>query len=38
MKLFFSTELAPCPYLADRLERRLVTLLDGPDPDACTTG
>jgi arginyl-tRNA--protein-N-Asp/Glu arginylyltransferase len=33
MKLFFSTELAPCPYLADRLERRLVTLLDGPDPD-----
>ena len=34
MKLFFSTELAPCPYLAARLERRLVTLLDGPDPDA----
>jgi arginyl-tRNA--protein-N-Asp/Glu arginylyltransferase len=33
MKLFFSTELAPCPYLADRLERRLVTLLDGPDPN-----
>jgi arginyl-tRNA--protein-N-Asp/Glu arginylyltransferase len=33
MKLFFSTELAPCPYLAGRLERRLVTLLDGPDPD-----
>jgi leucyl-tRNA---protein transferase len=33
MKLFFSTELAPCPYLADRCERRLVTLLDGPDPD-----
>jgi leucyl-tRNA---protein transferase len=33
MNLFFSTELAPCPYLADRLERRLVTLLDGPDPD-----
>jgi leucyl-tRNA---protein transferase len=34
MKLFFSTELAPCPYLAARLERRLVTALDGPDPDA----
>jgi leucyl-tRNA---protein transferase len=33
MKLFFGTELAPCPYLADRLERRLVTMLDGPDPD-----
>jgi arginyl-tRNA--protein-N-Asp/Glu arginylyltransferase len=33
MKLFFSTELAPCPYLADQLERRLVTMIDGPDPD-----
>ncbi len=33
MKLFFSTELAPCPYLAHRHERRLITLLDGPDPD-----
>ena len=33
MKLFFSTELAPCPYLPGRLERRLVTLLEGPDPD-----
>ena len=33
MKLFFSTELAPCPYLEGRLERRLVTLLEGPDPD-----
>ena len=34
MRLFFSTELAPCPYLAERLERRLVTVLDSPDPDA----
>ena len=33
MKLFFSTELAACPYLPDRRERRLVTMLDGPDPD-----
>jgi arginine-tRNA-protein transferase len=33
MKLFFSTELAPCPYLPDRSERRLVTALDRPDPD-----
>jgi leucyl-tRNA---protein transferase len=29
MNLFFSTELAPCPYLEGRRERRLVTLLDG---------
>lgn len=34
MKVFFSTELAPCPYLADRVERRLVTSLLGPDADA----
>jgi arginine-tRNA-protein transferase len=33
MHLFFSTELSPCPYLAGRFERRLVTALDGPDPD-----
>jgi leucyl-tRNA---protein transferase len=33
MHLFFSTEPAPCPYLAGRLERRLVTALDGGDPD-----
>jgi leucyl-tRNA---protein transferase len=33
MNLFFATELAPCPYLAGRLERRLVTALDRPDPD-----
>lgn len=34
MKVFFSTELAPCPYLADRLERRLVASLVGADADA----
>ena len=33
MKLFFSTEPAACPYLPDRHERRLVTALDGADPD-----
>jgi arginine-tRNA-protein transferase len=33
MHLFFSTEPAPCPYLPDRLERRLVTVLDGQEPD-----
>jgi arginine-tRNA-protein transferase len=33
MNLFFATELAPCPYLSGRLERRLVTALDRPDPD-----
>ena len=33
MKLFFSTEPAACPYLPDRRERRLVTMLDGADPD-----
>jgi leucyl-tRNA---protein transferase len=30
---FFSTEPAPCPYLAGRLERRLVTPLEGADPE-----
>jgi leucyl-tRNA---protein transferase len=33
MHLFFSTEPAPCPYLAGRVERRLVTALDGRDPE-----
>ena len=33
MRLFFATELAPCPYLPARQERRVVTMLDGPDPD-----
>ena len=37
MHLFFSTEPAPCPYLADRLERRLVTVARGAaNPTACT--
>jgi len=33
MNVFFSTELAPCPYLEGRLERRLVTGLAGSDAD-----
>jgi arginine-tRNA-protein transferase len=33
MHLFFSTEPAPCPYLAGRLERRLVTAIAGSDPE-----
>jgi arginyl-tRNA--protein-N-Asp/Glu arginylyltransferase len=33
MNLFFGTEPAPCPYLAGRLERRLVTTIEGPDPE-----
>ena len=33
MHLFFSTEPAPCPYLPGRLERRLVTVLEGQEPD-----
>ena len=36
MHVFFSTEPAPCPYLAGRLERRLVTVLEGQEPDRCT--
>ncbi len=34
MKLYFSTELAPCPYLEGRLERRLVTAMAGAGVDA----
>jgi leucyl-tRNA---protein transferase len=33
MNLFFSTEPAPCPYLAGRTERRLVTAIEGPHPE-----
>jgi arginine-tRNA-protein transferase len=33
MQQFFSTELAPCPYLPGRAERRLVTSLDRADAD-----
>jgi arginyl-tRNA--protein-N-Asp/Glu arginylyltransferase len=33
MNLFFSTEPAPCPYLAGRLERRLVSAIAGRDPE-----
>ncbi|MDF2366507.1 arginyltransferase [Sneathiella sp.] len=32
-RFFFSTPPAPCPYLEDRLERKVVTLLAGDDPD-----
>lgn len=34
MRLYFSTELAPCPYLDGQLERRLVTAMTGADADA----
>jgi leucyl-tRNA---protein transferase len=34
MKLFYSTEPAPCPYLSGRIERRIVTFLHGDDGDA----
>jgi len=32
-RFFFSTPPAPCPYLDNRLERKVVTLLAGEDPD-----
>ncbi|PHQ70201.1 MAG: arginyltransferase [Sneathiella sp.] len=32
-RFFFSTPPAPCPYLDNRLERKVVTLLAGDDPD-----
>ncbi|WP_339632113.1 arginyltransferase [uncultured Sneathiella sp.] len=32
-RFFFSTPPAPCPYLENRLERKVVTLLAGEDPD-----
>jgi leucyl-tRNA---protein transferase len=34
LDLYFATELAPCPYLEGRLERRLVTALVGTEADA----
>jgi leucyl-tRNA---protein transferase len=34
MRLFYSTDPAPCPYLPGRVERRLVTFLDGADAGA----
>jgi leucyl-tRNA---protein transferase len=34
LDLYFATELAPCPYLEGRLERRLVTAIAGVDADA----
>jgi arginine-tRNA-protein transferase len=33
-KHFYSTELAPCPYLPGRQERRLVALVEPDDPPA----
>jgi arginyl-tRNA--protein-N-Asp/Glu arginylyltransferase len=33
MQVFFSTEPAACPYLDGRLEQRLVTALNGDEPD-----
>lgn len=32
-RFFFSTPPAPCPYLDNRMERKIVTLLAGEDPD-----
>jgi len=32
LQFFFTTPLQPCPYLPDRLERKLVTELTWPDP------
>lgn len=32
-RFFFSTPPAPCPYLENRMERKIVTLLAGEDPD-----
>lgn len=33
LRHFFATPPTPCPYLPDRLERKVVTLLAGEDPD-----
>jgi arginine-tRNA-protein transferase len=33
LRHFFSTPAAPCPYLPDRFERKVVTLLAGENPD-----
>ncbi|OUR76390.1 arginyltransferase [Alphaproteobacteria bacterium 46_93_T64] len=32
-RFFFSTPPAPCPYLGGKLEKKIVTLLAGKDPD-----
>ncbi|SLN44408.1 arginyltransferase [Oceanibacterium hippocampi] len=34
MRHFFATPPAPCPYIDGRMERKVVTLLTGDDPDA----
>lgn len=33
-RFFFSTPPAPCPYLEGKLEKKIVTLLAGKDPDS----
>src|SRR3546814_20449140 len=33
LRHFFATPPTPCPYLPGRLERKVVTLLAGDDPD-----
>ena len=33
LRHFFATPPTPCPYLPDRLERKVVTLLAGDEPD-----
>ncbi|HYM30165.1 MAG TPA: arginyltransferase [Candidatus Cybelea sp.] len=33
LRHFFATPPTPCPYLPDRMERKVVTLLAGEDPD-----
>ena len=32
-RFFFSTPPAPCPYLSGKMEKKIVTLLAGKDPD-----
>lgn len=34
LRHFFATPPTPCPYLAGKLERKVVTLLAGEDPDS----
>ncbi|MEC9345639.1 MAG: arginyltransferase [Pseudomonadota bacterium] len=33
LRHFFATPPTPCPYLPDRMERKVVTLLSGEEPD-----
>lgn len=36
-QLFYTTEPAPCPYLPNRMERKVLTDLSGPDAASCMT-